>query len=165
MAGTTVAGPAGNGPVAGTIAPDAGRGETAAAAPLSERAAKRQAKKAARARFDPPSLVRAKSQPALPDLHSLLEFLHPAFAITGLGFWLGYTLIHYRLLAWIAFGLITFTACAGLAWLRANLRAASQRRAEGEPGPTFTLRLIVLHGAAAAVTFTLAALTALTARG
>src|ERR1700733_13019371 len=52
----------------------------------------------ARDRFDPPSLQRAKSEP-LPGMRALAEFAHPALAIIGLGFWLGYVLIHERLFA------------------------------------------------------------------
>ena len=100
----------------------------------------------------------------MPGLRELAEFAHPACGIIGLAFWLGYALVHNRALAWIAFGLAAVTACAGLAWFTANTRAA-RRRADGEPGPSFSTRLIVLHGGAAALTFTLAALTALTARG
>ena len=96
----------------------------------------------------------------LPGLRSLLEFAHPAFAIIGLGFWLGYTFVHYRSLGWIAFGLVTATVCLGLSWFAANTRAA-QRRPKNEPGPSFSTHLIALHGGAATVTFTLAALTAL----
>ena len=100
----------------------------------------------------------------LPGLRSLLEFAHPAFAIIGLGFWLGYTFVHYRPLGWIAFGLVTATICLGLTWFAANTRAARRKLTndhEDDPGPSFSTRLIVLHGGAAAVTFTLAALTAL----
>jgi hypothetical protein len=100
----------------------------------------------------------------VPDLRSLAEFAHPACGIGGLGFWLGFTLVHYRVLGWIAFGLIAATACIGLAWFTANTRAA-RRGDAGQPAPSFTSRLILLHGAAAAVTLTLAALTALVIRG
>ena len=130
----------------------------AAAATTAEAAARRQSR-AARDRFAPPSLVAARNAPVLPALRSLLEFAHPAFAIIGLGFWLGYTLVHYRLLGWIAFGLVTATVCLGLNWFAANTRPA-RRRPRDEPGPSFSTRLIALHGGAAAVTFTLAALTA-----
>ena len=64
----------------------------------------------------------------LPGLRSLLEFAHPACAIIGLGFWLGYTLVHYRPLGWIAFGLVTATVCLGLSWFAANTRAARRPR-------------------------------------
>ena len=108
----------------------------------------------------------------LPGLRSLLEFAHPACAIIGLGFWLGYTLVHYRPLGWIAFGLVTVTVCLGLSWFAANTRAARRQQQDGQgrgqgqdgqrrAGPSFSTRLIAVHGGAAAVTVTLAALTAL----
>ena len=100
----------------------------------------------------------------LPGARSLLEFAHPACALIGLGFWLGFTLIHDRALGWIAFALIAVTACLGLAWFTANVRAARRGGGAG-PAPSFAGRLVVLHGCAAAVTITLAALTALVARG
>jgi hypothetical protein len=114
--------------------------------------------------FAPASLVASRQAPVVPDLHTLAEFAHPAFGISGLGFWLGFTLVHFRVLGWIAFGLIAATACIGLAWFTANTRAA-RRDGDGQPAPSFTRRLILLHGGAAAVTITLAALTALVLRG
>jgi hypothetical protein len=134
----------------------------AAGAP-AQPAAKRPSR-AERDRFAPPSLVAARNAPVLPGLRSLLEFAHPACALIGLGFWLGYTFVHYRALGWIAFGLVTVTVCLGLSWFAANTRAARRRlksEDHGEPGPSFSTRLIALHGGAAAVTFALAALTAL----
>ena len=71
--------------------------------------------------------------------------------------------MHYRPLGWIAFGLVTATVCLGLSWLAANARAA-RRRPRDELGPSLSTRLVALHGGAAAVTFTLAALTALVLR-
>jgi len=124
---------------------------------------KRELKQAARDRFDPPSLTAAKNAPIVPGLRSLLEFAHPASAIIGLGFWLGYTFVHPRALGWIAFGLVTITVCLGLTWFTANTRAAKHQDA-GEPRPSFSTRLIVLHGGAAATTFVLAALTVLVLR-
>ena len=119
-------------------------------------------RRAARDRFDPPSLTAAKNAPVVPGLRSLLEFAHPAFAIVGLGFWLGFTLVHDRALGWIAFGLVTATVCLGLTWYTANTRAARrEERTRGEPAPSFSTRLVILHGSAATVTFALAALTAL----
>jgi hypothetical protein len=119
-----------------------------AAVPARSKPAKRQDQWAT------PSLTAARTAPMVPGVRSLLEFAHPACAIVGLGFWLGFTLVHYRLLGWIAVGLVTVTACAGLAWLAANTRAARDK-------PSFPGRLVALHGAAAAVTVTLAALAAL----
>jgi hypothetical protein len=127
-------------------------------------ASPREAKWAKRDPFAPPSLQASRQAPIVPDLRSVAEFAHPACGISGLGFWLGFTLVHTRVLAWIAFGLIVLTACIGLAWFTANTRAA-RRHADGQPAPSFTSRLILLHGGAAAVTLTLAALTALLALG
>jgi hypothetical protein len=133
-----------------------------APAARAQPAAKRPSR-AARDRFAPPSLVAARNAPVLPGLRSLLEFAHPASGIIGLGFWLGYTFVHYRVLGWIAFGLVTVTVCLGLSWFAANTRAARRRLSEHRdvPVPSFSTRLIALHGGAAAVTFVLAALTAL----
>ena len=94
----------------------------------------------ARDRFDPPSLTAAKNAPMMPGLRSLLEFAHPALAIIGLGFWLGFTLVHNRVLGWIAFGLVTATVGLGLTWFTASARAAkARRRDQGEP------RAVVRH--------------------
>jgi hypothetical protein len=127
---------------------------------------KREMRRVARDRFDPPSLTAAKNAPMMPSLRSLLEFAHPALAAIGLGFWLGFTLVHNRVLGWIAFGLLAATVCLGLTWFTANARAANARAAkakrqeEGEPPSSFGIRLVVLHGGAATVTFALAALSA-----
>jgi hypothetical protein len=134
----------------------------AAAGSTAQAASKREMRRAARDRFDPPSLTAAKSASAVPGLRSLLEFAHPAFAIVGLGFWLGFTMVHDRALGWIAFGLVTATVCLGLTWYTANTRAARREGLPGsEPAPAFRTRLVLLHGSAATVTFALAALTAL----
>jgi hypothetical protein len=132
------------------------------AAPAAPPASKREMRRTARDRFDPPSLTAAKNAPAVPGLRSMLEFAHPAFAIVGLGFWLGFTLVHDRGLGWIAFGLVTAAVCLGLTWYTANARAARREGPPGsEPAPAFRTRLVLLHGSAATVTFALAALTAL----
>jgi hypothetical protein len=134
----------------------------AAAAPEVPAASKREMRRAARDRFDPPSLTAAKNAPVVPGLRSLREFAHPAFAIVGLGFWLGFTMVHDRALGWIAFGLVTAAVCLGLTWYTANTRAArTKNEARSEPAPAFRTRLVLLHGSAATVTFALAALTAL----
>jgi hypothetical protein len=127
------------------------------AAPVS----KREARRMERQRWDPPTLVRSRSEP-MPGLRDLVEFAHPALGVIGLAFWLGYALVHNRTLAWIAFGLAAVTACVGLTWFTANLRAA-RRRPDAADAPSFSARLVATHGGAAAVTFALAALTALTA--
>jgi hypothetical protein len=146
--------------VAAPAAAAASAAQAAAEAPPS--ASKREMRRAARDRFDPPSLTAAKNAPVVPGLRSLLEFAHPAFAIVGLGFWLGFTFVHDRALGWIAFGLVTATVCLGLTWYTINTRAVRSKNApEDEPAPSFSTRLVILHGSAAAVTFVLAALTAL----
>jgi len=117
-------------------------------------------KQARRERFDPASLVAARQAPVVPGARALLEFAHPAFGIIGLAFWLGFSLVHNRILGWIAFGLVAVTACAGLAWFTANLRAARRHDPDsGEPAPSFRPRMVAVHGGAAALTFILAALT------
>ena len=135
---------------------------TAAQATGSRRAARR----AARERWDPPSLVTSRQAPILPGTRSLVEFAHPAGGLIGLAFWLGFTLVHNRALGWIAFALIAATACVGLGWFTANTRAARRPgpgRLNGS-APSFTGRLVALHGSAAALTVALAALTALVFR-
>jgi hypothetical protein len=142
--------------------------QTAAPAPAPAPAAapvtlsRREQRRAARERWDPPSLAASRKAPMLPEAGSVLEFAHPACAIIGLAFWLGFTLVHNRTLGWIAFGLVAATACLGLTWFTVNVLAA--KRGE-RSGPYFAGRLMVLHGCAAAVTIALAALTALVTRG
>jgi hypothetical protein len=175
-AGPTTARPAGSAAPAPPPATAAARVPAAAPAtsapaigpgpgPAADRpASRRAARRAARERWDPPSLIASRQAPLLPAARSLLEFAHPASGITGLAFWLGFTLIHNRALGWIAFGLAAVTACLGLGWFTANARAARRaaRRAEpGRPAPSFAGRLVALHGSAAALTVALAALAAL----
>jgi hypothetical protein len=142
-------------PAANTAA-SAATAAVTADGPPSRRAARR----AARQRWDPPSLVAARQAPLLPGARSLVEFAHPTAGIIGLAFWLGFTLVHNRALGWIGFGLAAATACVGLGWFTVNTRAG--RRADpGRPAPSFVGRLVALHGSAAALTIALAALAAL----
>ena len=94
------------------------------------------AKKPARAkdRFDPPSLQRAKSEP-VPGLKDLAEFAHPALALIGIGFWLGYVVSRDRLFAVIGLGILLGAICAGLSWFTVNTRAA-RRAAAAKAGAT-----------------------------
>ena len=167
-------------PLPGNRAPAAATATSAAsAAPASAGApgalTPEELKQLRRERFDPPSLVAARQAPVVPGARALLEFAHPALGITGLAFWLGYSLVHARILGWIAFGLVAVTACAGLAWFTANLRAAKRPDPDrddldrddpdpddpdrDDPAPSFRPRLVAVHGAGAALTFLLAALT------
>ena len=150
---------------ASTAAPAAQAQAASPAEPASGGpASPRELRRAARGRWDPPSLVAARQAPMLPGLRSLLEFAHPTFGIIGLAFWLGFTLVHNKALGWIAFGLVAVTASLGLTWFTANLRAA-RRAGPGRGAPRFSGRLLVLHGSAAALTVILAAVTALVTRG
>jgi len=108
----------------------------------------------------PPPVPRVKVA-APPGEHPLLQFCHPALALIGFGFWLGFVLVHYRPLAWISFGVLVVTVSAGLSWLTANTLAA--RRRQGAAVRAFPPRLVVLHGLAAAATLALTVLTALLA--
>ena len=107
----------------------------------------------------PPRVPPAKVV-APPGEHPLLEFSHPALALTGLGFWFAFTLVHYRTFAWISIGVLVVTVGAGLGWLARNGRSGRRRHASAR---TFPPRLIVLHGLGATVVFALTLLTALAA--
>jgi hypothetical protein len=104
--------------------------------------------------------IRHDRIPAQVGDHTLLEFSHIALAITGIGCWMMFTFVHYRPLAWIAFGVLVATLLMGLGWLTSSQRAARSQRAAGW---SFPPRLILLHGLVAACSITLTALTALTA--
>ena len=120
-----------------------------AAEPAAVPAARR-----AKDRFDPPSLVRAKSEP-IPGMRALAEFSHPALAIIGLAFWLLYVLSRDRLFAAIGLGIVLGAICAGLSWFIANNRAARRGRCDALD---LSPRLLILHGAGAALTLLLTAL-------
>jgi hypothetical protein len=127
-----------------------------------------------RDRYDPPSLQRAKSEP-LPGLRELAEFAHPALAIIGLGFWLGYVLSHDRLFAAVGLGILLGAICAGLSWFTVSTRAARNAATAGAGGGaaggagrektstaplSFSSRLLIWHGVGAALTLLFAALIA-----
>jgi len=138
----------------------------ASGAPTSAGAASRPEPTGRNARdvWAPPSLVAARQAPLVPGLRSVAEFAHPAAGVVGLGFWLGFTLVHARILGWIGFGVSAATVCMGLGWFAANSRAA-KHAVPGVPVPSFASRLVALHGSGAALTITLAALTALLLHG
>jgi Flp pilus assembly protein TadB len=97
---------------------------------------------------------------APPGEHPLLEFSHPALAITGLACWFMYVFVRYTPFAWISFGILMVAITIGLTWLVHNTRAA-RRRLKG--AWHFPPRLVLLHGTAAAVAILLSVLTALSA--
>lgn len=107
----------------------------------------------------PPPAPRARvSTP--PGEHPLLEFSHPALAITGVACWLMFTFVHYRPFAWISLAVLVATLLVGISWYGRN-RQAAQR--DGQAGWMFPPRLAALHGAAAALSITLTVVTALVA--
>ena len=116
-------------------------------------AATRQARRA-KDRFDPPSLVRAKNEP-LPGMRALAEFAHPALAITGFAFWAAYLLTGDRIFAAIGLGILLGAICAGVSWFTVNKRAVRRGRADAL---ILSPRLLLLHGAGAALTLLLTAL-------
>jgi hypothetical protein len=95
-----------------------------------------------------------------PGEHPLLEFAHPALAVTGLAFWAMFTFVHYRPMAWTSVAIQLFTVALGLAWQARN-RLASRSRATA--AWQFPGRLLTLHVSAAASSFVLAVLAALVA--
>jgi len=116
--------------------------------------------------FAPQSLQRARSEP-IGSLRDLAEFSHPALAMIGVGFWLGYVVSRDRLFAVIGLGVLLGTICAGLSWYFMNNRDA-KRAAAAEPGSTgsgtprlaASSRVLILHGTGAALTLLIAVLIA-----
>jgi hypothetical protein len=92
--------------------------------------------------------------------HPLLEFLHPALAVTGLAFWAMFTFVHYRPMAWTAVAIQLATITLGLAWQARNSMASRRQATSAWPFPG---RLLTLHVTAAASAFVLAILAALVA--
>jgi hypothetical protein len=113
-------------------------------------------------RFAPPSLQVERNEP-LPGVKELAEFAHPALAIIGLGFWLGYVVSRDRLMLAIGLGILLGAICAGLSWFSVNTRAAKRAVANGadEDSGTedlrtaplsFTPLVLILHTVGAALT-------------
>jgi len=105
-------------------------------------------------RFDPPSLVRAKSEP-IPGGRALAEFAHPALAIIGLAFWILYVLSRDRVFAAIGLGVVLGAICAGLSWFTVNHRDVRKGQ---RSALALSPRLLILHGTGAALTLLFAAL-------
>jgi hypothetical protein len=138
---------------------------------------------AAGARVPPITHTRVTTQPGQ---HPLLEFMHPALGIVGLGCWLAYVATKFATFAWVSFGVLLAAIAAGLTWYTANRRHAAARArnsaptrpvfsasADGEvdataeretpkPAPRrYPPRRILIHGGGAATTLILAILTLL----
>jgi hypothetical protein len=92
--------------------------------------------------------------------HPLLEFSHPALAVTGIACWMMFTFVHYQPLAWISFSVLLATLLLGLAWVARNLRAVSRGASAAWPFPP---RLALVHGLIGASSLVLSVLTAIVA--
>ena len=118
-----------------------------------------------------------------PGEHPLLEFMHPALGLIGLGCSIAFVLTHFGTFAWAALAVIVVTITAGLFWYTVNARAAraagtappaeARQPAEsgrapgaavsGPPARHYPPQRLLAHGSAAAVTFALTLVTALLA--
>ncbi|MGH3263990.1 MAG: hypothetical protein ACRDNS_18580 [Trebonia sp.] len=117
--------------------------------------------------FAPPSLQAARNEP-LPGMRALAEFAHPALAIIGIGFWLGYVVSRDRLFAVIGLGVLLGAICAGLSLFTVNARAARRLAVSTAPAPTTpgaapltaSTLVLTLHGIGATLTLLFAILIA-----
>jgi hypothetical protein len=137
-------------------------GRTATAEAQTARAATTLPRSLALPRTDegkPPPVPRVKVATP-PGEHPLLEFSHPALAVTGFACWFMFTFVHYVQFAWISFGILLVTIALGLTWLARNVQAA---RHHASGAWKFPPRLVAAHGAGAAVGIALTVLTALVA--
>jgi hypothetical protein len=92
--------------------------------------------------------------------HPLLEFSHPALAVTGIACWMMFVFVHYRPLAWIAFAILVLTLLVGLGWLVRNRQEAGR---QASATWSFPPRLIWVHGLVATSSLVLTVLTAILA--
>lgn len=138
---------------------------------------------AAGARVPPITHTRITTQPGQ---HPLLEFMHPALGIVGLGIWIAYTATRFPAFAWVSFGVLLAAIAAGLTWYTVNRRHAAARAGNSAParpvfaasadgevdataggeatrpaGRRYPPRRILIHGGGAATTLILAILTLL----
>jgi hypothetical protein len=124
------------------------------------------------ARVPPITHTRITTQPGQ---HPLLEFMHPALGIVGLGFWLAYVATKFGTFAWVSFGILIVTIAAGLTWYTvthrrtraakggANAGAAKAGAAKAEKPMKRRLpsRRYLVHGTGAGLTLVLAVITLL----
>ncbi len=131
---------------------------------------------AAGAKVPPITHTRITTQPGE---HPLLEFMHPALGVVGLGCWMAFVITRFSAFAWVALGVIVMTIAAGVSWYTASTRAAGAAGAAqggqakgpgtttgpgpGSPAARYPVRRVLVHGSGAAVTFVLAIVTALIA--
>jgi hypothetical protein len=77
------------------------------------------------AQFAPPSLQAERDEP-VPGIKELAEFAHPALALIGLGFWIGYVISRDRIMLAIGLGIVLGAIAAGVSWFIVNTRAAKR---------------------------------------
>jgi multisubunit Na+/H+ antiporter MnhC subunit len=154
------AGPAGAAASTPPASPTAPAGPTAPARP----------RRNDRDRFAPPSLRQARTEP-LPGMKDLAEFTHPALAMIGIGFWLGYVVSRDRLFAVIGLGILLGAICAGVSLFTVNARAARRAAAAPDAAPaapgtaplTASPLVLTLHAIGATLTLLFAVLIAVRA--
>jgi len=159
--------PAGQ-PAAARTAP-AAAGSTATAGPAAP-ASPAKLTRNDRDLFAPASLRQARSEP-LPGLKDLAEFAHPALALIGIGFWLGYVVSRDRLFAVIGLGILLGAICAGVSLFTVNTRAARRAAADADAAPaapgtaplTASPLVLTLHAIGATLTLLFAVLIAVRA--
>jgi hypothetical protein len=87
---------------------------------------------------------------------------HLATAVLGLALWIAYVASDDTLFAWIAVGVLLAVALIGISMLLISLRGqTSTIRTEAPAEGVLPLPLVILHGALATTTVTLATLAAL----
>ena len=130
-----------------------------------------------------PPITHTRVKPP-PGQHPLLEFIHPALGLIGLGCWIAFVATQFTAFAWVAFGVLLATITAGVTWFMVNARAAAARAAAQAPGPAVSsdagpgvssgarhaaegrnpvARRLLIHGTAALTTFILALISLLLA--
>ena len=158
------------GPAAGAVPPASA---VPAASPPASPPAPARPRRSDRDRFAPASLRQARSEP-LPGMKDLAEFTHPALAMIGIGFWLGYVVSRDRLFAVIGLGILLGAICAGVSLFTVNTRAARRAAADADAAPaapaapgtaplTASPLVLTLHAIGATLTLLFAVLIAVRA--
>jgi hypothetical protein len=150
--------------------PARGRGAAAAKGRRAPPEARPKLSRNERDIFAPASLRQARSEP-LPGLKDLAEFTHPALALIGIGFWLGYVVSRDRLFAVIGLGILLGAICAGVSLFTVNTRAARRAAADADSAPpapgtaplTASPLVLTLHAIGATLTLLFAVLIAVRA--
>ena len=107
-------------------------------------------------------------------MKDLAEFTHPALAMIGIGFWLGYVVSRDRLFAVIGLGILLGAICAGVSLFTVNTRAARRAAADADAAPaapaapgtaplTASPLVLTLHAIGATLTLLFAVLIAVRA--